>query len=121
MGKAAALKTKLRLLQNGPFFECFSLCLSRACVGKIFVFIYKWQNWAMWTTDNSGIWDNYYACNNVTPPDEGWIGHWPPSGQKTPFFAPFIYKMHYFTKTGSGQTYGKLKKEWHFYINSPRL
>ena len=25
-------------------------------------------------------------------------------GQKTPFFAPFIYKMHYFTETGSGQT-----------------
>jgi hypothetical protein len=26
-------------------------------------------------------------------------------GEKTPFFAPFIYKMHYFTKTGSGQTH----------------
>jgi hypothetical protein len=26
------------------------------------------------------------------------------SGEKTSFFAPFIYKMHYFTKTGSGQT-----------------
>jgi hypothetical protein len=25
-------------------------------------------------------------------------------GEKTSFFAPFIYKMHYFTKTGSGQT-----------------
>jgi len=25
-------------------------------------------------------------------------------GEKTPLFAPFIYKMHYFTKTGSGQT-----------------
>ena len=25
-------------------------------------------------------------------------------GEKTAFFAPFIYKMHYFTKTGSGQT-----------------
>jgi hypothetical protein len=23
---------------------------------------------------------------------------------KTALFAPFIYKMHYFTKTGSGQT-----------------
>jgi hypothetical protein len=26
------------------------------------------------------------------------------SGEKTALFAPFIYKMHYFTKTGSGQT-----------------
>jgi hypothetical protein len=24
--------------------------------------------------------------------------------QITPLFAPFIYKMHHFTKTGSGQT-----------------
>jgi hypothetical protein len=27
--------------------------------------------------------------------------HW---GKKTALFEPFIYKMHYFTKTGSGQT-----------------
>jgi hypothetical protein len=26
------------------------------------------------------------------------------SGEKTALFEPFIYKMHYFTKTGSGQT-----------------
>jgi hypothetical protein len=26
------------------------------------------------------------------------------AGEKTALFAPFIYKMHYFTKTGSGQT-----------------
>jgi hypothetical protein len=25
-------------------------------------------------------------------------------GKETPLFAPFIYKMHRFTKTGSGQT-----------------
>jgi hypothetical protein len=25
-------------------------------------------------------------------------------GEKTALFAPFIYKMHYFTKTGSGRT-----------------
>jgi hypothetical protein len=31
-------------------------------------------------------------------------------GEKTALFAPFMYKMHYFTKTGSGQTWGKLKK-----------
>ena len=28
----------------------------------------------------------------------------PYSGKKTALFEPFIYKMHYFTKTGSGQT-----------------
>jgi hypothetical protein len=26
------------------------------------------------------------------------------TGKKTALFAPFIYKMHYFTKTGSGRT-----------------
>jgi hypothetical protein len=26
------------------------------------------------------------------------------AGKKTALFEPFIYKMHYFTKTGSGQT-----------------
>ena len=26
------------------------------------------------------------------------------NGEKTALFAPFIYKIHYFTKTGSGQT-----------------
>jgi hypothetical protein len=31
-----------RVRRNTPFFE-FSLCLSRACLGKMFVFIYKWQ------------------------------------------------------------------------------
>eukprot|EP01046_Picozoa_sp_COSAG06_P037656 COSAG06_NODE_4273_length_4410_cov_5.289754_7_plen_54_part_00 len=29
------------LRENGTFFE-FSLCLSRACLGKIMHFIYKW-------------------------------------------------------------------------------
>jgi hypothetical protein len=28
----------------------------------------------------------------------------PYSGKKTALFEPFIYKMHYFTKTGSGRT-----------------
>jgi hypothetical protein len=31
----------LLLRQNGLFLE-FSLCLSRACLGKIIIFIYKW-------------------------------------------------------------------------------
>ena len=37
------------------------------------------------------------------------------TGRETPLFAPFIHKMHHFTKTGSGQNIGKaLKKEWRF-------
>jgi hypothetical protein len=35
--------------------------------------------------------------------------------RKPPLFAPFTYKIHLFTKTGSGQTQGKLKKEWRFW------
>jgi hypothetical protein len=31
-----------RLRKNGPFLE-FSLCLSRACLGKMIVFKYKWH------------------------------------------------------------------------------
>jgi hypothetical protein len=38
----------------------------------------------------------------------------PPPVRKTPLFEPFIYKCDNFTKTGSGQTYGNLKKEWRF-------
>jgi hypothetical protein len=34
--------------------------------------------------------------------------------RQTPLFAPFVSKMHDFTRTGSGQTWGKLKKEWRF-------
>jgi hypothetical protein len=36
--------------------------------------------------------------------------------RKNAIFAPFLYKSHLFTKTGSGQTEGKLKKEWRFLI-----
>jgi hypothetical protein len=39
------------------------------------------------------------------------------AGAKMPLFAPFLYKMHYFTKTGSGQTQGKLKKRGVFSQN----
>jgi len=34
--------------------------------------------------------------------------------RKTPLLAPFIYKRDHFTKTGSGQTREKLRKEWRF-------
>ena len=33
-----------------------------------------------------------------------WTGMQEDAGKKTALFEPFIYKMHYFTKTGSGQT-----------------
>jgi hypothetical protein len=43
-------------------------------------------------------------------------GQWP-LVRKTPLVAPFlIYKMYQFTKTGSGQTYGKLKKRVAFFL-----
>jgi hypothetical protein len=35
-------------------------------------------------------------------------------GKETPLCAPFTFKNHRFTKTGSGQTKGKLKTEWRF-------
>jgi hypothetical protein len=38
---------------------------------------------------------------------------------ETPLFAPFVYQMHHFTKTGSGQTQGKLKKRVAFRIGLP--
>jgi hypothetical protein len=31
--------------------------------------------------------------------------------RKTPLFAPFVYKNDHFTKTGSGQTWGKHSKK----------
>jgi len=31
------------LLRNTPLFLEFSLCLSRACLGKMMLFIYKWR------------------------------------------------------------------------------
>jgi hypothetical protein len=34
--------------------------------------------------------------------------------RKRHFLRHFILKMHHFTKPGSGQTQGKLKKEWRF-------
>jgi hypothetical protein len=64
------------------------LCLSRACVGKMIVFIYRLLK--------KGVF------RRTTLPSS--------SGEKTVLFAPFLCKTHNFTKTGSGQTQGKLKK-----------
>eukprot|EP01043_Picozoa_sp_COSAG02_P007865 COSAG02_NODE_243_length_27457_cov_16.852328_4_plen_679_part_00 len=41
------------------------------------MFVAMIENYAMWTTGNSGIWENYYMCNNVSSGD-GIIGDWPP-------------------------------------------
>jgi hypothetical protein len=42
------------LRKNGPFFE-FSLCLSRACLGKKIVFIYKWLHHTHQTPSAVGL------------------------------------------------------------------
>jgi hypothetical protein len=46
---------------------------------------------------------NYTSIYNSNPKSAGKQDRSKP-GEKTSLFAPFIYKMHYFTKTGSGQT-----------------
>jgi hypothetical protein len=38
---AKSVRKRSLLRENGTFFE-FSLCLSRACLGKMMHFIYKW-------------------------------------------------------------------------------
>ena len=43
--------------KTASFFECFSLCLPRACLGKIIVLIYKWLKNAVFFADLSGSWD----------------------------------------------------------------
>ena len=40
--------------ENGTFFE-FSLCLSRACLGKIMHFIYKWRKKCRFLTNNRNV------------------------------------------------------------------
>eukprot|EP01046_Picozoa_sp_COSAG06_P054793 COSAG06_NODE_9868_length_1800_cov_67.102686_2_plen_154_part_00 len=42
------LTWKLHLRENGPFLES-SLCLSRACLGKMFSFMYKWLKKTVFT------------------------------------------------------------------------
>ena len=45
----ACPQPSFHLRENGLFFE-FSLCLSRACLGKMMHFIYKWQKKARFLT-----------------------------------------------------------------------
>lgn len=57
--------------RNMALTACFIGFVCNTCVGMI-------ENYAMWTTGNSGIWENYYMCNNISAGD-GIIGKWPPS------------------------------------------
>jgi hypothetical protein len=46
--RSASARRCMHLRKNGLFFE-FSLCLSRACLGKMIVFIYKWLKTTVFT------------------------------------------------------------------------
>jgi hypothetical protein len=54
----------------------------------VFVRAHRW---------GSGLATEPLGLNEPALSFEPWVG-------KTAIFEPFIYKMHYFTKTGSGQT-----------------
>jgi hypothetical protein len=41
-------------------------------------FVAMIENYAMWTTGNSGLWENYYMCNNISSAGDGVIAGWPP-------------------------------------------
>jgi hypothetical protein len=51
--KSSAIKES-SLRENGTFFE-FSLCLSRACLGKIMHFIYKWLKKCRFRTSSPSL------------------------------------------------------------------
>ena len=48
--------------------------------------------------------DSAAACLDATRADASSPSHSSTLVRKTPLFAPYIYKMYQFTKTGSGQT-----------------
>jgi hypothetical protein len=41
------------------FLSALSLCLSRACLGKMIVFIYKWLKKAVFCRVSSALWPLY--------------------------------------------------------------
>ena len=49
-----------------------------------------------WDGEKGCTYVHYWLENNAMKKGSG--------GKKTALFSPFIYKMHHFTKTGSGQT-----------------
>ena len=57
--------TEAVLRKNGPFVE-FSLCLSRACLVKMFVFIYEWLEKTVFTHLHSRAIVQVNLPNNAT-------------------------------------------------------
>jgi hypothetical protein len=65
---------RLRLRENGTFFE-LSLCSSRACLGKMLIFIYKWLKKCRFRTVVGGdahagqvpglVHDSVHLCNDT--------------------------------------------------------
>jgi hypothetical protein len=55
--------------KTASFFE-FSLCLSRACLGKMIVFIYKWLKSAVFrrVQGRRGV----YYCGSYSTPGRRW-------------------------------------------------
>jgi hypothetical protein len=58
------------LRENGTFFE-FSLCLSRACLGKIIHFIYKWLKKCRFLADGSAQAGRAIAPRRPCPASRG--------------------------------------------------
>jgi hypothetical protein len=56
--------------ENGTFFE-FSLCLSRACLGKMMIFIYKWRKKCRFLADNAGAVPGVFSPARVGLIDPG--------------------------------------------------
>ena len=56
---------RLPHLRNGIFFE-FSLCLSRACLGKMFVSMYKWLKNAVFSHLSRRVMDHVSHLLHVT-------------------------------------------------------
>ena len=46
-----------KICRNASFFECFSLCLSRACLGKMIILVYKWRKKTRFLT--VALWREY--------------------------------------------------------------
>jgi hypothetical protein len=60
-----------RAEEKTPFFFEFSLCLSRACLGKIMLFIYKWLKSAVFSPPSTEPTQSSAVCsknNNINNP-----------------------------------------------------
>ena len=83
--------------EQRPLFSQLFLCLSRACLGKMIVYMYK-------LLKKGGF--RRTALTDLCFLEAG-------GGEvrKTPSFEPFYTENDQFTKTGSGQTWGKHSKK----------